>query len=270
MHTDEKVQKFLAILILLIVPAFVFKEYKNLSYNTPTNLVLKEASVINNEYTKEENKSFVVLIFSEETSSSIKTLESIFAQNYQDFRVVYIYREKSSKSYISAKNFIEENGLLSRIEFHKAIDLNSSTSSLFQIVHHCQDQEVIVHLDSSDSLIDENVLERINEQYKDPDVWLTYADFIEEKTQKKKGLKPVVNKSLRQFSTQNSPWMLAHLKSYYAGVLKQALPMAQQDLTDQIFMEDKALMLSLFKIAKWHVRFIPDALTVHDEQKKGS
>lgn len=269
MHTDEKVQKFLAILILLIVPGFVFKEYKNLSYKTPVNLVLQEALVIDNEYTVSQDKSFVVIIFSKEDSSSIKTLQSICSQNYKKFRVVYVYSDESSKSYLSAKSFSEKIGKNFKIEFVKSIETSAAINPLFSILASCQDQDVIVHLDSSDFLIDDNVLDKINEQYKDPDVWLTYSDFIEEKTQKKKGLKPVVNKTLREFSPKNSPWMLSHLKSYYAGVLKQALPSISEDEKGLGVMEDKTLMLSLFKMAKWHVRFIPDALTVHGEQKKG-
>ncbi|MEI8301542.1 MAG: glycosyltransferase family A protein [Chlamydiota bacterium] len=265
MGEKQKFQKILAIVILVLIPIFILKEYKILSMKSDKALI-NYGEPLKNEYSKGDNKSFVIVIFSTERDEFCeKNLESIFNQSYEDFRVVYLDSGEGNSNYNKAMDWIEKFGYEDKITFIKNINNEQLFGAFYKAVHGCQDDEVVMHLESTDWLVDENVLEKLNATYKDPDVWLTYGEYMQYPSLKKQELEPVINRTLRDFKAAKTPWMLSHLKTYYAGVLKQMTPTSDGLKDKASSTEDKMLMLSLLKMGKWHVRFIPEVLYVHQE-----
>lgn len=263
MGENQKLQKLLAIVILVLIPVFILKEYKTISAKND-NALINYGEPLKNEYSKGDNKSFVIVIFAQEGDGFCeKNLESIFNQSYEDFRVVYLDSGEGTGNYNKAMNWIEEFGYENKVTFIKNSNNDQLFGSFYEAVHGCQDDEVVMHLESTDWLVDENVLEKLNTTYKDPDVWLTYGEYMQYPSLKKQELEPVINRTLRDFNPAKTPWMLSHLKTYYAGVLKQMTPTSDGLKDKASSTEDKMLMLSLLKMGKWHVRFIPEVLYVH-------
>lgn len=268
MGQGQIVQKVLAVVILLLIPIFIVKEYKNLTLSKNLSSY-KDGDLLNNEYSKTENKTFVIMIFADENNVFCeKNLHSIFSQKYPYFRVVYIDSGKGVSNYTKAQNVIAELGYKDKVTFIRSVDEDKFFNTFYEVIHSCKDEEVIIHLEGTDWLANDDVLERLNKAYKDPDVWLTYGDYMDYPSLKKQELEPTINRTLRDFRATKTPWMLSHLKTYYAGLLKQLTPSAEGLKEKAISTEDKMLMLSLLKIGKWHVRFIPEVLSVHQENNK--
>lgn len=265
MNTNQTFQKVLALIILVLIPIFIVKEYKAITSKANTYHTQSSGPIIPNEYAKTENKSFVICIFSLENSPpSEKTLRSIFEQSYTNFRVVYLIQSPSDTYLKEAEELASQLGYSNRIIFKKSRSDEQLFQSFYQTIHSCKDEEVIIHLDNNDWFANSNVLATLNQAYKDPDVWLLYGDSLEYPSLKQQGLSPVINSALREFKASKSPWMLSHLKTYYAGLLKQVTPSSEGLEKKALTKDDKMLMLSLLKIGKWHVRFIPDVLYVHN------
>lgn len=256
-------QIILAAIILLLVPVFVIKQYYGMQVRK-SHSAARIAKELDNEYATSGNKCFVVLVFSSENEAYCeKNLESIFSQSYQNYRVIYLDIGENSDNLNLAKRFAAEKGMQNRVRFVKNNDQNELFHSFCDAVKNCKDEEIVVHLEGSDWFANDKILEKLNETYIDPDVWLTYGECVEYPSFKKKELNPTTNWTLRDFRASKTPWMLSHVKTYYAGLLKQMTVGSQNAPQLGGFGEDRFMMLSLLKVAKWHVRFIPEVLYVH-------
>ena len=263
MKGKHTVQIVLAIIILLLVPVFVVKEYAGMKMRK-TNEIAQVGVQLKNEYATTINKSFVILIFSsEEGDFCEKNLQSVFSQSYQNYRIVYLDEGEGYTNINKARDYTTQQGLTNKVQFVRNVGDEQLFHAFYDTIHSCSDDEVVIHLEALDWLATDKVLERLNETYIDPDVWLTYGECVEYPSLRKQELEPTVNWTLREFKASKTPWMLSHLKTYYAGLLKQLTP-ESHSLKDRAFVkEDQLLMLSLLKVAKWHVRFIPEVLYVH-------
>lgn len=267
MVQGQLLQRILALIILFLIPLFILKEYKHLTLSKQL-FIHTDGEFITNEYANSENKSFVVIIFSHEQNEYCEqTLQSVFAQSYSQFKVVYLNSGSSMGHYHQAEQYIHEHGYQDKTTLIKNADESKLFESFYQLIHSCKDNEVIVHLEGTDWLAHNDVLDKLNKTYKDPDVWLTYGDYMEYPSLKTQTLEPTVNSILRDFRPDKTPWMLSHLKTYYAGVLKQMTPTAEGLSKQALSNEDRMLMLSLLRVGKWHVRFIPEVLAVHHKKE---
>lgn len=266
MAQNQFLQKFLAIVILVLIPLFVIKEYKHITLSKHL-LMHADGKLVNNEYTAGEDKSFVIFVFaSEQEEYCDKTLESIFSQSYPSFRVVYLDEGESSRNYTKAEKFIFANGYEKKITMLKSSKPNELFEKFYQALHEAKDSEVIIHLAGSDWFASDQILHLLNDTYKDPDVWLSYGEYMEYPSLKKQALAPTVNSILRDFRPEKTPWMRSHVKTYYAGLLKQMTPTSDGLRNQALSKEDRFLMLSLLKVGKWHVKFIPEVLAIYDSQ----
>ena len=262
MYGNQKIQKILACLILLLVPAFIFKEYRSF-------MLAKEqkgsaaAAVIENEYDNNKNKFFVICLEEFEISEIRKKLDSIFDQNYQNFRVVFFYQKQNNIFYEKIAKYVDEKNVSNKVQLVKKED-EKKASALFSVAQRCLDQEIVVYLDKQDWLINEYVLERLNDAYQDPDVWMAYSDYVHHPTNKNEGIKGFVNKNLTELKIDKTPWMQAHLRTCYAGLIKQIYKPSESQEKEDAALEKKQIF-SLLKVARWHVKFIADPLSISNQ-----
>ena len=259
MYGDQKIQKILACLILLLIPAFIFKEYKSFvlakEHKTPS-----VAALIENEYDNNRNKFFVVCLEEFDVGDIKKKLDSIFDQNYQNFRVIFFYQKQNNSFYEKIAKYVDEKNVSDKVQLVKKEE-EARGGALFSVAQRCLDQEILVYLDQHDWLINEFVLERLNAIYQDPDVWMAYSDYIHHPTNKNEGLQGFVNKTLTELKIEKTPWMQAHLRTCYAGLIKQIYkPQDPNDNQDTAI--EKKQIFSLLKVAKWHIKFIADPLSI--------
>lgn len=254
MYSNEKIQKFLAVLILVLVPIFVFKEYRSYNLRKKQENTFVE-SMVQNEYGKKTAKSFVFIIFSKE-GFPLEQLESIFSQNYSSYRVVYLYVDDQDLSYKQALSWAEERNIHDKLCFVKRLDEEEELSCFYSILHACLDDEIVVQLSKGELLMGKDVLTKLNEAYLDPDVWLTYVEASRSGKKLERS-----TKNIKQMNPSKNPWIQSSIRTYYVGLLKQTAPSLEKLKEIYCSKEDKTLMTSLLELGKWHVKEISDSLT---------
>lgn len=131
-----------------------------------------------------KQRSFTFVVYaSNQDSWCERCLSSIFSQNYESYRVIFIDDASLDETYVSAQNFVmnaaqDERVILMRNEKKLGI-----AASLYLAAEHCLDQEVIIPLEAKDWLVQEDILSRLNQAFQNPDVWiaksaaLSYPEF---------------------------------------------------------------------------------------------
>jgi len=191
----------------------------------------------------------------------IACLESVFSQNYSNFRVIYIDDASPDRTYELVKNYIYENNLSDKIHvIHNDIN-RKMLPNHYLMGHLCEDNEIIVSLDGDDKFYHENALKRINAAYMDPDVWVTYGQFKEEGAYVPHKPRPLMKYKLHPQIIRKLPFMFMQPRTYYAGLFKQ-IP-REYFLNHLEFYEtagDVAIMTFLIDLAREHTYFIPEEI----------
>lgn len=170
----------MARLILVLIAAFAgFWLGKN-----PSSLHKKTAPVVQvhpeKEYPLSEHKSFVVVIYgSNQSLWCERALRSVFEQDYDHYRVIFVDDGSIDETKQKADQFILDNNQGERvILIHNEKPLGR-VAALYCAMDHCLDREIILPIDAKDWLSHPYVLKRLNRIYQNPDVWITESQMIE-------------------------------------------------------------------------------------------
>jgi len=105
----NRLQRVIALAIILSVPTFILKEYQNLKVSRRKNIfsevkpIAESASIC--------DKSFVVLIFSTAINELFweRNLNSLLSQNYESYRVIYLDDGSSNRMLTRVANYIAQH-----------------------------------------------------------------------------------------------------------------------------------------------------------------
>lgn len=122
-----------------------------------------------------QDHSFVFVVYSfQQNQFLLKTLSSIFEQEYENFRVVFFDDGSTDESYEKAMRFCEENHLENKLEviYH---DKHSGSMAfcLYQILQDFRGKEIVIPMQVGDFLAHPKVLKELNFTYQDPKLWMT-------------------------------------------------------------------------------------------------
>ncbi len=210
-----------------------------------------------------ENRSFTLVITAVNNGAYIvKTLASVFSQNYENYRVVYIDDASDDGSYDLARDLIYDSGHLGQVTLVHNEKRLGPLVNLLRAVQTCKDSEIIVVLQGEDWLAHEWVLQRLNAYYADPDLWLTFGQYRDF---------PLyslgVCHELQDLRFRLQPFTASHLKTFYAGLFKQ---IRESDLiyAGEFFpaCAELAYMFPMLEMAKEHFHFIPETLYIRNTQ----
>lgn len=266
MSKSNSFQKVLAVFLLLFISAFFLKEYKTLLARKKF-ISGSHSEYLTQDYPVNSIKSFVVLIVANDNFPFVdKNLRSISGQNYPAFNIVFIDTSSDLNNLSKAKKLAQDLGIEKKISFYKSSEMDEYKVIYYQALNHFKDDEIVVHLEASDWFADSYVLERLNEIYKDPDVWLTYSEHINRQDQLLGKEKTLFKNSKKISPSIQAPWLVSHFKTYYVGLAKQVnIEMLSKKSSSNI---DEIIMKTLLHISKWHIRFIPEVLFIHNEISK--
>lgn len=202
-------------------------------------------------YPVAEQKSFVIIIPSYNNECYVeKNLRSVFSQNYDNFRVIYIEDNSNDET-------LKQVGLLlAELDTKKQTSLVHNTenqgglANIYNAAHTCLDHEIVILLDGDDFLAHENVLKRLNEIYANPDVWLTYGNHL---------VYPSYLPEKNTTQIDRTRFTPPPLRTFYAALFKE---INTQDLIYRgkfyPMAWDLALMLPMIEMAKDHAQFIEE------------
>ena len=124
------------------------------------------------------NNRFIILIGSYNNEAWVSfNLDSILAQTYKNFKVVYYNAASIDKTYQIAKTYADKD---SRINLQTTPDRRLKTWFFENStqMEEIRDNDIICVLDGDDFLANEEVLNYLNEVYNQTNCWMTYGGMI--------------------------------------------------------------------------------------------
>jgi len=123
-------------------------------------------------------KPIVVVVCSYNNGEwSKNTLESIFTQNYSNFRLIIVDDCSSDNNQEVIQQYIDDHDLADRITFVKNSERKRKLSNLYRVLYQCDDNEIVVMLDGDDWFAHPDVFALINKTYENDDIWFTYGQY---------------------------------------------------------------------------------------------
>lgn len=197
----------------------------------------------------------------------IQSLDSVFAQEYEKYRVIYIDDASTDNTAQLVQEHIKACNQEHRVTFiHHNIN-RKQLANHYLAVHSCADHEIIVQLDGDDFFAHNGVLARINEAYQDPQVWMTYGQFQEWPSGEKGRCEQLSDVVIRNNMFRHAPWVTSHLRTFYAWLFKK-IKLSDLLYDGQFFpcAADFAMMYPMLEMAGSHSRFISDVLYLYNRQ----
>lgn len=254
----KKLVLFLFTLIALFMGSFVGARYLDTTLLAKAEKSLEPLPKPSNLTLK--NLPFTIVIVGVNNGASVeKTLSSVFSQNYENYRIVYIDDASDDGSFDLARDLIYDSGHLGRVTLARNEERLGILANLFRAVQLLDDGEIVVVLQGEDWLAHEWVLQRLNAYYADPDVWITYGQYRDFPNYQ---LGPC-----RPFVCRSQPFAASHLKTFYAALFKKV---RESDfISAGRFLpacSEMAYMIPMLELAGAHSQFIPEVLYIANRQ----
>jgi glycosyltransferase involved in cell wall biosynthesis len=210
-----------------------------------------------------KNHPFTILVVGQNNGATIeKTLRSIFSQNYENYRLIYIDDASDDGSFDLARDEIYASDRLTSTTLIQNEKRLGILANIVRAVQSCQDEEIVVVLNGEDWLAHEWVLQRLNAYYADPDLWISLGQSIDFPSYQ---LIPIYEIKDQTFRAQ--PICISHLKSFYAGLFKKIRP--SDFVYSGTFLPacaELAYMTPMLEMGKAHFYFVPEVLSVNNRQ----
>jgi glycosyltransferase involved in cell wall biosynthesis len=197
-----------------------------------------------------------------------KNLDSVFMQVYTNYRIIYIDDCSLDNNATLVEAYIHQRDQAHRVHLIKNSQHRGALANHYTAVQLCKDDEIVVQLDGDDWFAHEYALQRINQEYENPDVWLTYGQFEVYPDKRFPGTSQkmpqhVINKN----SYREHKWITSAPRTFYAGLFKQ---IQRKDLMYQgdfyPIACDWAFMFPMLEMAHGRIAFIPDIIYVYNCQ----
>lgn len=205
-----------------------------------------------------KNQPFAIVVIGYNNGANVdKTLRSILSQNYENFRVIYIDDASNDGSFHQARDEIYESGGAHRVFLVQNEKPLGFTANLVRAVEICNEDEIVVVVSGEDLLSHEWVLQKLNQYYANPNLWMTFGKALEHPTFT---LKSSLSEIEFEDPRKNSLPPL-HLKTFYASLFKK---IQENDLMihGEFLPEfgESAYMIPLLEMAKGHVQYLDEVL----------
>jgi glycosyltransferase involved in cell wall biosynthesis len=148
-----------------------------------------------------------------------KNLESVFTQNYSNYRVIYIDDCSPDETFKAVEKYVQEKNQGFRVKAIKNSERSGAMANIYWAVHTCREHEICILLDGDDWLSHNEVFNELNQTY-GADVWFTHGTLIEYPQGNVTWSEPIspdalANKTYRQYKCPS------HLRTFYAWLFKR-------------------------------------------------
>ncbi len=216
-------------------------------------------------------KPLVVVVVSYNNINWVdRNIGSIFSQDYDNYRVVYIDDCSPDGTADAVETLVKSLGQEHRFTLVRNIErAGSPLANHYKAIHgYCRNDEIVVCVDGDDWLATDKALKTVNENYRSRQVWLTHGTFSEYHFDGRNGQKgwstPIPKKIVaqRKFRSFRCP---SHMKTFYAWLFKKV---KLEDLQYKgIFYPasgDQAMMFPMIEMAGERHAFISKVLYIYN------
>jgi len=220
-----------------------------------------------------EEKKFVIVITSFNNREwLIKNLETVFSQEYSNYRVIYVDDCSADGTAELVECYIKACGQEHRCTLIKNRTRKRALANLYTALLLCEPDEIVFNYDGDDWLADNTIFSFINNIYQDPNVWITYGQFINWPTGELGYCKEVTPDIVEKQLYRQKWWKPGQLRTFYAWLFHQI------KLKDLIFEgpyfegqffptnADLAIYYPMMEMAGAHYKFIPEVIYIRNVQ----
>lgn len=216
-----------------------------------------------------ENRPFVIAIVGRNNGASVqKTIDSAFAQSYDNYRIVYIDDASEDGSFDLVGDLICSSKKMLRVDCVQNTECLGHLANIARVVKECSDEEIVVVLEGEDWLAHEWVLQKLNSYYADPDLWLTYGQSLDFPSFERGPAQPFKKEDVEESGFRGHPFVATHLKTFYALLFKK---IKEADFVQQgkylPASGDLAYMIPMLELAKSHFHYTPEVLYIHNRER---
>lgn len=203
-------------------------------------------------------KPFVIIIPSYNNEQwYLLNLDSVLSQVYDNYRIIYINDASTDKTGMLVSDYLKHHGSSKKVTLITNTKRCGALENIYNAVHSCKEDEIILLLDGDDLLIDPYVLEYLNHVYQDPEVWMTYGQFAWWPLMIPGSTQTITDDIIDLNNFRDHAWTSTHLRTFYAGLFHR---IDKEDLLykDTFFPMawDLALMFPMLEMAGRHSKFI--------------
>jgi len=225
-------------------------------------------------------KPFVVVIPSYKNADWYqKNLDSVFYQNYSNYRVVYVDDCSPDRTADLVSRYVLDHGQSERFTLVRNIERKLKAFNFYHAIHQlCDDEEIVVELDGDDWLASPDVLSILNEVYLDPNIWMTYGSYTSTRPFKnccgEYPQRVIDQNAYRRFGFRTGIpeifhvyWKTGHLRTFYAWLFKRID--VEDFKLDGEFVSmavDQCYMYPLLELSGGRFKYIRDILYVYNRE----
>ena len=215
------------------------------------------------------DKQFVIIVTSfnnKENGIYQKNLDSIFSQTYPHYRVIYVDDASTDGTYEAVQQYIVDHHVEHKITLLHTTQRVGAHKNIWDAAHTCDPHEIIVIVDGDDWLYDETVLDYLNQIYQDPNIWITYGQFMYWPSGKRGFVEEIPEYIFNHNTLRQYKWVASHLRTFYAA-LYQKIHYQDMLVGDGTFIKragDVATMFDMLEMAGTHSAFISKILYTYN------
>lgn len=216
----------------------------------------------------QHERPIVVVIASYNNAAWYKfNLDSIFAQRYTNYRVIYIDDCSSDGTADLVQMYAALKGHARQVTIIRNKVRRKALANIYQAVHSCDDKEIIALVDGDDALIDDTVFSTLNTAYANEQVWMAYSNFVFLSNKKEGWGAAYPQDIISQNKFREWSGTPTHLRTFYAALFKK---IKKEDLMcgDSFFemTYDMAIMIPMIEMARFkHSMFISWPLYIYND-----
>lgn len=150
-----------------------------------------------------------------------KNLDSIFMQQYSNYRVIYVDDCSSDGTGQLVSDYIRTGGHEERVWMQCNTERIGALANIYHAVHRCSPEEIVLTVDGDDWLSDDCVLQRVNEAYSQRNIWMTYGQFKEHPSNNIGSCKQIPRGIAERNAYREYDWLSSHLRTFYAGLFQR-------------------------------------------------
>ncbi len=191
-------------------------------------------------------------------------LDSVLSQNYNNYRVIYINDCSTDNTRKTLESFLSTHERKNKVTLINNKENQGALKNIYNAVHSCDDEEIIVTLDGDDWLFDSEVLNTLNHAYSSRDrIWVTHGTYIN--SDGSAGISSEITQITMKRNAYRQKCQPSHLRTFYAWLFKK---IRKNDLfyEGEFFKMtwDLAIMFPMLEMAGPRQKFIDHVLYVYN------
>lgn len=212
-------------------------------------------------------KKFVIIIASYNNSQWYeRNLASVLSQEYESYRVIYVDDCSPDSTGRLVEEYLAKNDPRGLVKLIRNTERVGAMENIYNAVHSCADDEVIVSCDGDDFLAHSGVLVRLDREYSDPNVWMTYGQYRSHPDMAIGCSRQIPSNVIEANAFRQYGWCSSHLRTFYTWLFKR---IKKEDLMGQdgkffAMGWDVAFQLPMLEMSGHRAKFIPDVLYMYN------